>query len=55
MTDAERYPAFHAATPLVPFTGSGTLQGLREISPLAYGLGIGMAVAIRYFHANLFS
>lgn len=54
ITDAERYSAFHAATPLIPFSGKETLRGLRELSPIAYGAGIGLAVALRYFHAQLF-
>ena len=54
VTDAERYGEFHAATPLVPFTGRQTLRGLRELSPIAYGTGIGLAVVLRYFHAQWF-
>jgi len=54
VTDSERYARFHAATPLIPFTGRQTLRGLRELSPIAYGLGIGLAVALRYFHAQWF-
>jgi uncharacterized membrane protein len=54
VTDAKRYPEFHAATPLIPFTGKRTLRGLRELSPIAYGLGIGLAVTFRYFHAQWF-
>ena len=55
VTDKERYADFHAATPLIPFTGKHTLQGLREIPPLGYALGIGIAVTLRYFHAPLFA
>jgi uncharacterized membrane protein len=54
MTDPGRYPEFHAATPLIPFTGKRTLRGLRELSPLAVLLGIGLAVILRYFHAQWF-
>lgn len=54
VTDSERYVEFHAATPLVPFTGKQTLRGLREISPIAYGVGISLAVALRYFHVQWF-
>lgn len=53
-TDAKRYVEFHAETPLIPFTGSRTVRGLREISPLAYLLGIGAAVTLRYFHPQWF-
>ena len=54
VTDSQRYAGFHAATPLIPFTGRQTLRGLRELSPVAYVLGIGLAVALRYFHAQWF-
>lgn len=54
VTDSERYADFHAATPLIPFTGSRTLQGLKEISPKVYAVGIGLAVALRYFHPQMF-
>lgn len=54
VTDAKRYAEFHAATPLVPFTGRQTLRGLREISPVVYGVGIGLAIMLRYFHAQWF-
>jgi len=53
-TEAERYGPFHAATPLVPFAGSRTLEGLRQISPLSYVLGIAATVLLRYFHASWF-
>jgi uncharacterized membrane protein len=55
VTDADRYSAFHASTPLIPFTGRQTVRGLRELSPLVYGVGIALAIALRYFHARLFS
>ena len=54
VTERERYADFHAATPLVPFTGKHTVQGLREIPLLSYGLGIGMTVVVRYFHPQWF-
>lgn len=54
VTDSERYADFHAATPLIPFTGKNTLQGLKGISPLGYAIGIGAAIALRYFHAQWF-
>ena len=54
VTDSQRYAGFHAATPLIPFTGKQTLRGLRELSPVAYVLGIGLAIALRYFHAQWF-
>jgi uncharacterized membrane protein len=54
VTDEKGYTDFHAATPLIPFTGKNTLQGLREIPPLGYALGIGIAAALRFFHPQLF-
>ncbi len=54
VTDSDRYVEFHAATPLIPFTGRQTLRGLREMSPLAYAIGIGLAVLLRYFHPQWF-
>lgn len=55
VTDADRYTEFHAHTPLIPFTGKRTMRGLKEISPIAYLLGITAAVVLRYFHAQWFS
>ncbi len=54
VTDATRYAEFHAATPLIPFTGGQTLRGLRELSFVAYSVGISLAIALRYFHAQWF-
>jgi len=54
VTDSARYGEFHAATPLIPFTGSQTLRGLRELSFVAYAVGISLAIALRYFHAQWF-
>lgn len=53
-TDSERYAEFHAATPLIPFSGAKTLRGLRELSPIAYGVGIALAVLLRHFHVQWF-
>jgi uncharacterized membrane protein len=53
-TDSDRYVEFHAATPLIPFTGKQTLRGLRELSPIAYVVGIGLAVTLRFFHGQWF-
>jgi len=54
VTDAVRYGEFHAATPLIPFTGRETLRGLRELSFVAYAVGISLTTALRYFHAQWF-
>jgi len=48
------YAAFAAATPFLPFTGRETLQGLRELSPLAVALGVGATWLVRHFHARWF-
>jgi uncharacterized membrane protein len=50
----EAYRSFHAATPLLPFTGRETLRGLRELSPLITAAGVGLAVVVRYFHPAWF-
>ncbi len=48
------YRAFHAATPFLPFTGRETLAGLRELPPVAVGVGLLLTVAVRWFHGPLF-
>lgn len=53
--DGERYRPFFEATPLVPFTGRNTLQGIREISRPALVLGLVTTALIRYFHAAMFA
>lgn len=50
----EEFQQFHAATPFVPFSGGAALQGLREM-PLPIALGVGVTLAIRWFHSSLFS
>jgi uncharacterized membrane protein len=45
---------FHVATPFVPFTGRGTLQGLRELSPAVVGAGIAATLVVRWFHPSWF-
>jgi uncharacterized membrane protein len=54
LTSGEAYRRFHAATPFVPFTGRETLRGLRELSPVAVGAGIAVAILLRAFHRTLF-
>ncbi|HVP30731.1 MAG TPA: NnrU family protein [Myxococcota bacterium] len=48
------YAEFVARTPFWPFTGRETVQGLRELSPLAVALGVGAAWLVRHFHARWF-
>jgi uncharacterized membrane protein len=52
-TDA-RYRAFYEATPFVPFTGTDTLWGLRELLPVVAPLGVAATVVVRWFHAAWF-
>ncbi len=40
---------FYEATPFFPFTGRAALRGIRELSPLVVGLGIGATIISRYF------
>ncbi len=48
------FRAFYEATPFIPFTGRATTQGIRELLPTVAGLGIALAVVVRYFHASWF-
>ena len=40
---------FYEATPFFPFTGRETLRGIRELSPIVLGVGIGATIIVRYF------
>jgi uncharacterized membrane protein len=48
------YREFHAATPFLPFSGPRTLEGLRQLSPIAVVIGIVLTIALRWFHSPLF-
>ncbi|RIL00873.1 MAG: hypothetical protein DCC71_18370 [Proteobacteria bacterium] len=48
------YRAWCEATPFLPFTGRETLQGLRELSPLAIALGVALTAVLRWLHGPLF-
>lgn len=48
------FRAFWERTPFLPFTGAHTLRGLRELSPLALALGVGVTVLLRWYHGTLF-
>ena len=48
------YREFCAATPFLPFTGAETWRGVRGLPPVAVGLGVGLAVVVRYYHASWF-
>lgn len=45
---------FHARTGFVPFARGGWMRGLREIPPMAWGLGIAFAALARWFHPRGF-
>ncbi|HBZ69100.1 MAG TPA: hypothetical protein DEP35_04875 [Deltaproteobacteria bacterium] len=51
---APGFAAFYARTPFWPFTGPETLQGLRELSPAAVFLGVGLTLLVRHFHPHWF-
>ena len=53
-TGVPGYREFHDATVLVPFTGEGVFQGLRELSPWAIVIGVTLTVVLRVFHGTLF-
>lgn len=48
------YREFVRETPFVPFTGSATLQGIRELSPLVIAGALGTTWLLRYFHPAWF-
>jgi len=52
--DTPGYRAFYDATPLLPFTRPGRLQGLREMGPVPIVLGIVLTAVVRYFHPAWF-
>jgi uncharacterized membrane protein len=41
---------FYARTALLPFTGPESSRGLREFPKLALGVGIALAIVLRFFH-----
>ncbi|MDG2333513.1 MAG: NnrU family protein [Myxococcota bacterium] len=49
------YRAFYAATPLFPFTGPRTLEGLRGLGWRAPAIGILLTAVVRYFHSAWFA
>lgn len=52
-TLGEEFRGFYDATPFLPFTGPGAIQGLKE-RPLAALLGALTAGILRYFHSGWF-
>lgn len=53
-TSGDAFRQFYAGTPFLPFTGRDTLQGLRELSPVAIAIGVTLTVGLRWFHASWF-
>ena len=49
------YRAFYEATPLLPFTGNRTLEGLRGMGWRPLAIGILLTAGVRYFHAAWFA
>jgi uncharacterized membrane protein len=47
------FRAFYEATPFLLFSGRETLRGLRELSPLALGLALGLGLCARWLHGSL--
>lgn len=55
VTGHPAYGEFVAATPFLPFTRPGRLQGLREMGPLVIGAGILVTVVVRvWLHPRWF-
>lgn len=44
------YAAFLSETPFLPFTGRETLRGLREMGAVPIGLGVALALGVRWAH-----
>jgi uncharacterized membrane protein len=48
------YPEFYRETPFLPFTGSRTGEGIRELGPLLILGGAAVTALLRYFHPMWF-
>ncbi len=48
------YRQFYQRTPFLPFTGSATLQGLRELSPVIIAGGVLATLVVRHYHSAWF-
>lgn len=48
------FAGFHRQTPFLPFTGSSTGRGIRELGPMVILGGLGVTLLLRYFHADWF-
>jgi uncharacterized membrane protein len=48
------FAEFHAQTPFLPFSGPGTLQGLRELPIAGVVIGLTLFAVVRWFHSSWF-
>jgi uncharacterized membrane protein len=53
-TGPAAYDRFVADTPFVPFTGSRTGEGIRQLGPMVIAGGLGLTVLLRWFHPAWF-
>ena len=53
-TQGEAYRRWQAGTAFLPFSGSGTWRGLRELPRLAIPIGVALAIGLRLLHGPLF-
>jgi uncharacterized membrane protein len=44
------FARFHHETPFLPFTGSATALGIRELGPVLIGVGVAVTAVLRWFH-----
>lgn len=51
---APGFAEFHRLTPFLPFTGSATARGIRELGPIVVIGGLGLTWLLRHFHADWF-
>lgn len=52
--DPQRLEPYYKETSFLPFSSGRSWMALKEVSPLALGLGIGLTVLLRTFHTQLF-
>ncbi len=48
------FAGFYRETPFLPFTGSETIKGIRELGPVVVLGGVGVTALLRYFHPAWF-
>jgi uncharacterized membrane protein len=51
---APGFADFYRRTPFLPFTGSSTVRGIRELGPVVIVGALGATFLLRYFHADWF-